>query len=184
MQSLQSWQPSHTEHVTVGGRKHHNINIIYTWTFQRVPNRSVTGCQFTIPYVLIGAPTGRCKRISIFIHILPGNFCFFEESPGWWNIITRDTIDLTETGVQGLYRNFPWILVRELFQKKTYRRSEGNIPAAGSSLMWSPPQHETQKKTAKLFNECDSLINCALMLKQWDPSASGFGVGFGYLNTF
>ena len=38
MQSLQSWQPSHTEHMTVGGRKHHNLNIIYTtWTFQRVP---------------------------------------------------------------------------------------------------------------------------------------------------
>ena len=30
-----------------------------------------------------------------------------------------NTIDLTETGVQGLYRNFPGILVRELFQKKT-----------------------------------------------------------------
>ena len=124
-------------------------------------------------------------KVQVYINICTYStwelLFFLEESPGWWNIIifTSDTIDLTEMGVQGLYRNFPGILVRELFQKKTkYPRSEGNIHAAGSSLMWSPPQHETQKNAAKLFNECDSLINRALMLKQWDPFASGFGVGF------
>ena len=116
-----------------------------------MPNGSVTGCQFTIPYGLIGSNWHPNWKVQAYINIY--TYSTWELLFFWKKVqvdeissYSLNTIDLTETGVQGLYRNFPGILVRELFQKKNVSEEWGKYTCSRiESDVKSTPTWDTEK---------------------------------------